>query len=498
MPVLTTYPGVYIEELPSGVRTISGVATSIGLFIGWAARGATDRAVRLASFGDFEREFGGLDTRTFLGYAVKHFFENGGGDTYVLRLAAADAVAASVAINANLTVSAASAGAWANIYQIRTVRRPAPDDARFRLEVLDTTSNNAVVESFENLSMTATDPRFPANVINGRSRLVTVTATTAATAPTDATSDLDGTTAGVDGTVLEPDAAAFNTALLACFGTGSITDRIDLFNIVVVPGETDPTTLAALQGHCHGRRAFLIVDSPEGETVANMVSSGLTGLTGSNAINSALYYPWIEQPDSLQDGALRAFPPSGFVAGVYARTDGARGVWKAPAGTEATVNGALSLETTLSDAENGQLNPIGINCLRTFPVYGNIVWGARTLHGQDERGSDWKYVPVRRLTLFLEESLYRGTQWVVFEPNDEPLWAQIRLNVGAFMNTLFRQGAFAGKTPKEAYLVKCDSETTTQDDVNRGVVNILVMFAPLKPAEFVVIQIQQMAGQLQT
>jgi phage tail sheath protein FI len=150
----------------------------------------------------------------------------------------------------------------------------------------------------------------------------------------------------------------------------------------------------------------------------------------------------------------------------------------------------------MSDAENGQLNPLAINCLRTLPVYGTVVWGARTLDGNDQRGSEWKYVPVRRTALFLEESLYRATQWVVFEPNDEPLWAQIRLNVGAFMQGLFRQGAFQGSTPRLAYFVKCDSETTTQADINLGIVNILVGFAPLQPAEFVVIQIQQIAGDI--
>ena len=132
-----------------------------------------------------------------------------------------------------------------------------------------------------------------------------------------------------------------------------------------------------------------------------------------------------------------------------------------------------------------------------MPAAGRVVWGARTLEGNDRLASEWKYVPVRRTALFLEEWLYRGTQWVVFEPNDEPLWAQIRLNLGAFMQSLFRQGAFQGKTPKEAYLVKCDSETTTQDDINRGIVNILVGFAPLKPAEFVIIKIQQLAGQIE-
>jgi len=151
----------------------------------------------------------------------------------------------------------------------------------------------------------------------------------------------------------------------------------------------------------------------------------------------------------------------------------------------------------MSDAENGQLKPRGINCLRTLPVYGKVVWGSRTLNGDNDRGSEWKYVPVRRMALFLEESLYRGMQWVVLEPNDEPFWAQIRLNVGAFMQNLFRQGAFQGRLPHEAYFVKCDQETTTQNDITLGIVNALVGFAPLKPAEFIVIKIQQVAGQVE-
>jgi phage tail sheath protein FI len=180
-----------------------------------------------------------------------------------------------------------------------------------------------------------------------------------------------------------------------------------------------------------------------------------------------------------------------------ARTDTDRGVWKAPAGLQATLTGVPDLAVRLSDDQNGQLNPLGINCLRAFPVVGRVVWGARTLAGADMLASDWKYVPVRRLALYLEESLYRGTQWVVFEPNDEPLWAQIRLSVGSFMHEQFRQGAFQGATPREAYFVKCDGETTTQADRDRGIVNILVGFAPLKPAEFVVIRLQQIAEQLE-
>jgi phage tail sheath protein FI len=176
---------------------------------------------------------------------------------------------------------------------------------------------------------------------------------------------------------------------------------------------------------------------------------------------------------------------------------GPEGTWKAPAGTDAGLVGATGVECPLTDRETGTLNPRGINCIRTLRTYGTVLWGSRTLHGADDSASEWKYIPVRRLALFVEESLYLGTQWIVFEPNDEPLWAQVRLNVGAFLHDLFRQGAFQGTSTREVYFVKCDRETTTQNDVNRGVLNIEVGFAPLKPAEFVVIRIQQRAGQVQ-
>jgi hypothetical protein len=202
--------------------------------------------------------------------------------------------------------------------------------------------------------------------------------------------------------------------------------------------------------------------------------------------------------DPLKENRTEEFVPCGAIAGIFARTDTQRGVWKAPAGIDASLAGVREFSYKMNDGENGRLNPQGLNCLRVFPVYGQIVWGARTLAGSDQLGSEWKYVPVRRFALFLEESLYRGTKWVVFEPNDEPLWAQIRLNIGVFMRDLFRQGAFQGKSPAEAYFVKCDKETTTQSDINRGIVNIIVGFAPLKPAEFVIIKFQQMAGQLAT
>jgi hypothetical protein len=274
-------------------------------------------------------------------------------------------------------------------------------------------------------------------------------------------------------------------------------ESVDLFNLLVLPGITDAGTLADATAYCHERRAFFVIDSPATVTSPEDMVKTVAGTALPKSDHAAVYFPWIRIADPLKNGRLRLTAPSGSIAGLYARTDADRGVWKAPAGTDASVKGVQALAYTLTDRENGSLNPLGVNCIRTFPVHGAVSWGARTLRGADQMTSEYKYVPVRRLALFIEESLFRGTQWVVFEPNDEPLWAQIRLNLGAFMNGLFRQGAFQGRTPREAYLVKCDRETTTQDDINRGVVNILVAFAPLKPAEFVVIRIQQMAGQIQ-
>jgi phage tail sheath protein FI len=289
--------------------------------------------------------------------------------------------------------------------------------------------------------------------------------------------------------------------------------KVDLFNLLSIPDATranpsDPTALdptvdpnavySAAIALCDQRRAFLLVDSPPNvNTLAGAVDWKSSQLSVLDA-NGAAFFPRLRLPDPLNNFQLRTFAPSGVVAGVYSTIDSNRGVWKAPAGTSATLNGVQSMVYPLNDTENCVLNPLGLNCFRTFPVYGRVLWGARTLVGADAAANQWKYVPVRRTALFIEESLYRGTKWVVFEPNDEPLWASIRLNVGSFMQSLFLKGAFQGSTPAQAYFVKCDSETTTQADIDLGIVNILVGFAPLKPAEFVVIQIEQLAGQSQS
>jgi hypothetical protein len=286
-------------------------------------------------------------------------------------------------------------------------------------------------------------------------------------------------------------------------------EQVDLFNLLCIPPyhlpldpiDVDPNLVAAAASYCERRRAMLLVDSPKNWTKVGTATKEFTDpsndTVGTRSANSALFFPRLKYPNPLRSNQLEVFSAVGAVAGIFARTDGTRGVWKAPAGLEATLTGVPQLSVSLTDPENGQLNPLGINCLRAFSIGGRVIWGARTLRGADQLADEFKYTPVRRTALFIEESLFRGLRFAVFEPNDEPLWAQIRLNVGAFMHDLFRQGAFQGSSPRDAYFVKCDKETTTQTDINLGIVNVVVGFAPLKPAEFVIITLQQIAGQVE-
>jgi phage tail sheath protein FI len=281
-------------------------------------------------------------------------------------------------------------------------------------------------------------------------------------------------------------------------------DGVDLFNLMVIPGDSgisssvQETFWGPASDYCQQRRAFLIIDPPDtwvknGRPEVKNNTALITALRNTVAKqNSAVFFPRLIYNSG---GLQKTIAPSGVIAGLMSRIDATRGVWKAPAGIEADLRGVVDLEVNLTDAENGVLNKQAVNCERIFPS-GIVSWGARTMDGFDDQGSEWKYIPIRRLALYLEESLYRGTKWVVFEPNDEPLWAKIRLNLNAFMMGLFRQGAFQGSTPDKAFFVKCDGETTTQNDRNLGIVNIDVGFAPLKPAEFVIIRIQQIAGDL--
>lgn len=567
MPAALTYPGVYIEEIPSGVRTITGVATSITAFIGRAQRGPTNQAVTINGFADFERSFGGLWLYSQLGYAVRDFFLNGGSQAIVVRLFGPDAkgtASHSKLSVGGLSLVARDEGKWgANLRGTVDMDGISGDVAKalnvnkadlFNLAVRDAGPGGSS-ERFLNLTVKESARRID-RVLKEESKLVlwdgALNPATAVKAESDAVSKAEGVLAAArkalsDKLIADPAADvesatdAVNKALdklneaidavAAAVSDGEhlkATDflpanaqeekkglysleQADLFNLLCIPPyrtgdsvnfDVDTTVLAAADAYCGQRRAMLLVDPPstwnskdDAKTDFTKEANDFPGLRSKNA---ALYFPRIKQPNPLRENRVEEFAPCGVVAGIFSRTDAQRGVWKAPAGLESILVGVPELEVNLTDAENGELNQLGINCLRAFPVSGRVIWGARTLRGADQLADEWKYIPVRRTALYIEESLYRGTQWAVFEPNDEPLWSQLRLNIGAFMHNLFRQGAFQGSSARDAYFVKCDSQTTPQNDINLGIVNVIVGFAPLKPAEFVVIKLQQMAGQIQT
>ena len=555
MPVALSYPGVYVQEIPTGVHTITGVATSITAFIGRAARGPDNAPVTVNSFGDFERTFGGLWTGATLGYAVRDFFLNGGGQAIIVRLYNPETGNNAKATNASVNVGAftfvaAYKGIWGANLRASIDLNVSADVAAtygltkadlFNLAIREINAQGATVnqEIFRNLTV-KDSPRRVDKVLAAQSQLLrwngafpAANALPAIAAESDdvTTAEAAFAKAQAANPQVPADISAAQTALtnahaaMACSDGLALTmadsftpagaqagktglyalEQTDLFNLLCIPpytagNDVDTALIAQAAAYCEQRRAFLIVDPPTAWTSAATAQSEFrdpqNDPIGTRSKNAAVFFPRLGEANPLHDNQIEDFAPCGAVAGVFASTDASRGVWKAPAGIGASLVGVQRLNVGLTDAENGQLNQIGINCLRSFPVAGPVVWGSRTLRGADQLADEYKYIPVRRTALFLEESLYRGLQWAVFEPNDEPLWAQIRLNAGAFMQTLFRQGAFQGSTPLEAYFVKCDSETTTQADINQGIVNILVGFAPLKPAEFVVISLQQIAGQI--
>ncbi|GAA2166628.1 hypothetical protein FHX52_3996 [Humibacillus xanthopallidus] len=507
MTITPTYPGVYITEVPSGSRTVTGVATAITAFIGTAPRGPVDDPVPISSFSEFERRFGGLSRASGMGYAVRDFYLNGGGPALVVRVAHTDAATARLAVG-GLQLEATGPGAWADVLQVE-VTHPSVADAAdiaegqgsgvepgdlFNLTVREGSGPTAPAEVYRNVTMVDGPQRVDRMLES--SLLVRALATPTGARPPEGTVTVAAADVGADGGAVNGDDYAGTDFASDKRGLYAL-EKADLVNLICLPpptpgGELPPELWATAAAYAVTRRAFLVVDPPAVLTVGDAATwAADNGLTGVATRNAALYYPRIRRADPLRGGSIDTFAPSGAVAGVIARTDGSRGVWKAPAGLEAGLTGVVDLSVNLTNDENGSLNRVGVNCLRTFREVGAVVWGARTLRGSDTLSDDYKYVPVRRLALFLEESLYRGTQWVVFEPNDEPLWSQIRLSVGAFMQDLFRKGAFQGTTPRDAFFVRCDAETTTQYDIDRGIVNIQVGFAPLKPAEFVIISIQQ-------
>jgi phage tail sheath protein FI len=682
MALQLTYPGVYVQELPSGTHTISGVATSITAFIGYLTRGPMNTPVQCLNFGDFQRAFGGLDQNSVTSFQVSQFFLNGGTEAWVSRVCASSAppVWPKIELTGALPpsgtggggggsgkgltpttgtqlveIDAQNPGTWGeNVFVTVDYMTNAPNTFNMTATLYSVTSNSNSSSSSYSVTQTQSVPAVTLD-INQTNSLVEVMQSgnqnsalllvpDLATTPSVLVPFASGTilnftqpknpvTATLTITVQPPGSdpakppPSVQTTLTQTFSISKVGDLVGaiqsaisyaagalgypslagaqvrsclspfpsstgtqaqlvqvwvpdpgfadylvgitsnpttlfttqsvnyqaqqlavpppgssaaqsgsppppppdglppsgfdiagnstnrtgiysldemrLVNIIAVPdmesmGTSDYLTAAtATLNYAIQRKAFAILDMPAIEaTPSDAVAwaTNVPGTFGTGIISAATYWPQIQIPTPFSTQLL-SLGGSGTLAGVYATTDVNRGVWKAPAGITAPLAGVQQLAYVMNDQENGQINPLGINALRTFPTYDNISWGARTLAAANVADDDWKYVPVRRLTLYLEQSLIQGLQWVVFEPNDAALWAQIRLSINAFLHPLYLQGAFVGATPSQAYQVICDESTTTPEDMDNGIVNILILFAPVKPAEFVVISLQQMAGQ---
>jgi len=513
MPPPVTSLGVRVTTTSAPAHVIPGVATSIAAFVGRALRGPVNTPIAVQSFAAFAQTYGGLWNKSRLAYAVQDFFFNGGTSALVVRLAHPDATAARITLPGNtLTLAAASPGAWGdalaavvddNVSAAVAAQLGLATSDLFNLTLCD--AGTGAIEQHQNLSVKNSARRVD-TVLGTASQLVGalgglppqppaphlppgagLTVWTDPQAHTEATPG-----SGADGGEL--DAADFvgPTSETAKAGLYAL-DHADIFNLLTIPPyqallDVDAAVIAAAASYCEKRRAMLLVDPPSVWTSAEAVVAGATAL-GSRSANAAVFFPRLVEFDA-QAGLLQSIAPSGAVAGVIARTDAQRGVWAAAAGSSATLENVTGLSLALTDGEINQLNDAAVNALRSLPSSSAAIWGARTLGGSNG-DPQWRYIPVRRLALYIEASLESGLQWVIFEPNGPPLWSQIRESVSSFMLGLFRQGALQGATASEAFFVQCDAQTTTQADIDRGIVNVVVGFAPLRPAEFTVVRLQQ-------
>jgi phage tail sheath protein FI len=543
MPELL-HPGVYVQELPSAVKPIEGVSTSTAAFVGVADKGPIPgrtlpngrpaQPVLITSFTDYTRQFGGFRQDSFLTYAVRAFYDNGGRRLYVVRVAPGDVALATSPpvlsppaspLGGWLPVSASSEGAWGNDVWISVQDSSDLQPGNFKLVIMVGTSLSLaqanIVETFDNVTFRSASaavplpPNYVRTLVNARSSYIAITADIFAAPAKGGPIQLSG---GADGTAaVDPIGAPAASSTVTGTGLHAL-DKVTDVNLIAIPGNGKADTVNKGMAYCKNRPlqdCFFIGDSGSIADVRSARAQGAqpddvitisdarafaspAGLGGppldkSSGDYGAIYYPWIRTDDPIGAGPNPQIllPPSPYLAGIYARIDNSRGVFKAPAGTEAGVVGALAPATVISDTDQDGLNPLQVNAIRTVPAGGIVVWGTRTI-GSD---ASWRYIPVRRIAIFLRVSIYYGIQWAVFEPNDEPLWAALRLNIRSFMLTQFRAGAFQGSKPDDAFFVKCDATTTTQQDIDNGVVNILVGFAPLKPAEFVVLKLSQKINQ---
>jgi len=494
------YPGVFIEEISRGPRPIEGVPTSMTAFVGRAWRGPLDEPVHLRSFADYERQFGGLWHESTVSFAIKQFFENGGTDALVVRVARQNgesaAKSATIQLQDGEIFRAANPGSWGLNLKVTIDRDGLNDDKLFNLAVTDDPQSrqelaqrggSGQTESFKAVSVDPASPQFAGTVLQ-QSQVLRLESGLRAVAPREQTAlavELSGTDGAGIGTadVTSPENRAVQTGLYAL-------DKIDLFNLLCVPPFAPGVDLdvandwAPAAQYCRERRAFLIINAPASWTIESAVQ-GVGAFRALAQRDGALYFPRLLAPDPFNAGKLAAYAPCGAVAGVMSHTDASVGVWKAPAGTALRgVNGS-SIQV-----DGGALSrlPPEINCLRDFPDRGLQIWGAHTL---DDAGSEWRYVNVRRFFLYIEESIDRGAQWVVFEPNSEPTWLAFVRSVETFLSQLWRASALVGTKANQAFFVKCDRTTMTEGDIQNGRLVAIIGLAIARPAEFVILKFSQ-------
>jgi phage tail sheath protein FI len=539
MSTAYSYPGIYIQEMPLSTKTITPTPTSIAAFVGyshpWKTKAAftngMTNAIQLFSFSDFEANFGGLISSDVvaadLSRAVYAFFLNGGTNAWVVGLEPKAEIAGPTTVsfgtaaddlcyvnNVNPDNTNATVG-------IQFLALEPADTVPITVTISNLRKNSSSVvtifdlsicygsqvEVYRNMDISLAKGAAGSldKTLNGVSQLVQVQPMSGTSYGTAfATIQQSGFNLMQIGSSSAPviSTTLFSSDFTAVFEQNSTLDNVEIFNLLLTPGVYDNAVQSAALAFAERKRAFMILDPPANSTASTGDSYQINNMITSMPLsqNGAIYFPYINATDPVSGSPMQV-APSGYVAGVFATTDSNRGVWKAPAGMAASVLGTTGPVAVgvMNDMQQGflysTLNTIPVNCLRSFSGAGTVVYGSRTLVGNNSAFEQSKYVPVRRMTLFIEQTLVANLKWVVFEPNDEPLWLAIKSSIEAFLLSLFNQGALQGSTPSDAFQVKCDATTTTSSDQQNGIVNIVIGVALLKPAEFVVIKLSQLAGQ---
>lgn len=472
-------PDVYVQEVTSGEKPIQATSTSTGAFIGLTARGPVNTPVLVTSWTEFVNKFaGGLSTPFIkegdLPNAVYGFFQNGGSRAYIVRTISSGATKAKGTLNdGELEFHAKDEGAWAN--GLLTVKVATGVGSTFNVTVK---MGNEIVEVFEGLSNDEEATNYFVNVIKQDSNYITFAG------------EVEETLVAGNVTFATGDDAHVSISNSDHINGLNALDYVPSVNLIAMPGLTDQAIASALVGYCDTRNeCFAILDAPKGST-STSIKTFREQIGGTNG---AVYFPNIKISDPLgrTTSSLKVCPPSGHIMGVYARTDANRGVFKAPAGEEAVVRGAVALESQVPFGVVDVLNPLGINCIVAKPNAGIVLWGARSLSTDPAK----RYVSDVRYDLMIRNSIYSGTQWAVFEPNDETLWEKIDTSLRGFLDEQWKAGALRGATSEEAYYVKCDSELNTELAIANGQVIAEIGYAKQKPAEFVIVKIVQKSAE---